>query len=275
VNNTENIFEELNKMRNLIVAKAGTVISEQANLGADVGTIMRELDKFNSDESKIVNIVKKYKDKGSFKSFIDQYKTISGKDFGSDVFRAIQPYNDKTEWNDLSNHLKSLGITLGTATTNRGNSSSATFTGLDGATKTGNSRQKNTNIIYCSVKNGIIVNPSSMHNGKKWDEYVKTYKLTADEIAKAKASCGSKGGVKTNTGTKTTGGGSNSLGEYSKQVQTSLGITPTGQLSDTDLDAILKRLEGGEISGEVSQGTNPIPMDANGQPDLDKILASL
>ena len=127
----ENIFEELNKMRNLIHTRPGVVISEQANAGADVGAIMRELDKTNSDESSIVNIVKKYKDKASFKNFTDQYKTISGKDFGTDVFRAIQPYNDKTEWADLSNHLKSMGITLGTATTNRGNSSMATLTGLD------------------------------------------------------------------------------------------------------------------------------------------------
>ena len=126
-----NIFEELDKMRNLIHTRPGVVISEQANAGADVGAIMRELDKFNSDESAIVNIVKKYKDKASFKNFTDQYKAISGKDFGTDVFRAIQPYNDKTEWADLSNHLKSMGITLGTATTNRGNSSMATLTGLD------------------------------------------------------------------------------------------------------------------------------------------------
>ena len=127
----ENIFEELDRMRNLIHTRPGVVISEQANAGADVGAIMRELDKTNSDESSIVNIVKKYKDKASFKNFTDQYKTISGKDFGTDVYRAIQPYNDKTEWADLSNHLKSMGITLGTTTTNRGNSSAATLTGLD------------------------------------------------------------------------------------------------------------------------------------------------
>lgn len=126
-----NIFEELNKMRNLIHTKAGVVISEQANASADAGTIMRELDNFNSDEQKIVNILKKYKDKASFKSFTDQYKTISGKDFGADVFRAIQPYNDRKEWDDLKAHLSSMGVTLGTTTTNRGNSSAATLTGLD------------------------------------------------------------------------------------------------------------------------------------------------
>ena len=130
----ENIFEELGRMRNLIHTRPGVVISEQANAGADVGAIMRELNKNNSDESAIVNIVKKYKDKASFKNFTDQYKTISGKDFGTDVYRAIQPYNDKTEWADLSNHLKSMGITLGNANTGgtpQRPEYSATFKGLD------------------------------------------------------------------------------------------------------------------------------------------------
>jgi putative IMPACT (imprinted ancient) family translation regulator len=64
---------------------------------------MRELDKTNSDESKIVNIVKNYKDKASFKNFVDQYKAIAAKDFGAaDVARAIQPFNDPTEWEDLA-----------------------------------------------------------------------------------------------------------------------------------------------------------------------------
>jgi hypothetical protein len=134
VKQKENIFEELGRMRNLIHTRPGVVISEQANAGADVGAIMRELNKNNSDESAIVNIVKKYKDKASFKNFTDQYKTISGKDFGTDVYRAIQPYNDKTEWADLSNHLKSMGITLGNANTGgtpQRPEYSATFKGLD------------------------------------------------------------------------------------------------------------------------------------------------
>ncbi len=192
----ENIFEELNKMRNLIHTRPGVVISEQANAGADVGAIMRELDKTNSDESSIVNIVKKYKDKASFKNFTDQYKTISGKDFGTDVFRAIQPYNDKTEWADLSNHLKSMGITLGTATTNRGNSSMATLTGLDTpaalkpeVAKLAADRQKNINGIFCSVKNGTIINPSSKFNNTSWETWKSTYKPTEAELTVAKNSC--------------------------------------------------------------------------------------
>ena len=125
------INEEINSMKFLLNYKRGVVISEQANNAEDVGTIMRELDKTNSDESNIVNIIKKYKDKSSFKTFIDQYKAISGKDFGAEIIRAISPNNDPTEWNDLKTHLATMGITLGDATTNGGNSSVATFTGLD------------------------------------------------------------------------------------------------------------------------------------------------
>jgi hypothetical protein len=104
------------------------IIFEQDTTDADVGEIVRELDKTFSDEQKIVDIIKKYNNKSSFQNFVNKYKTISGKDFGSDIARAIQPYNDKTEWNDLKTHLSPLGITLGSVVTN--GRTSATFDGL-------------------------------------------------------------------------------------------------------------------------------------------------
>jgi len=129
--NKENIFEELNKMKNLMVAKGGTVISEQTNnVGTDVGTIMQELNKFNSDEQKIVDIVKKYKSKSEFQNFLNQYKSISGKDFGVDVYRAVTPSSDKKEWDDLKSHLSTIGITLGNFIDNNKKIYSATFGGL-------------------------------------------------------------------------------------------------------------------------------------------------
>lgn len=128
----ETMLEELNKMKNLMVAKSGTVISEQENVGGDVGTIMQELNKSNVDEKKIVSILKKYTTKDSFKNFLNQYKSISGKDFGGDMGKAIQPYNDRTEWNDLKNHLLVLGVTLGNQV--KGGYSWATFSGLDTST---------------------------------------------------------------------------------------------------------------------------------------------
>ena len=274
----ENIFEELNKMRSLIHAKPGVVISEQANAGADVGTIMRELDKNNSDESAIVNIVKKYKDKASFKSFTDQYKTISGKDFGTDVFRAIQPYNDKTEWNDLKAHLGTMGITLGNVI-GKGGIGSATFEGLDtpaaaapAAPVAGGRTPEainNINAALCNVRGGKIT--SGYYKDKPWSHYKTLYTVTAAEESEAQKTCPTvQTGIRVGGGTG--GGRANVVSDYSKQIQTSLGSSPTGKMSSQDLDLILKTLNGEDVSGEVSQ---ELPTDASGKPDLDKILASL
>lgn len=50
-------------------------------------------------------------------------------------------------------------------------------------------RQKNINNAFCAVKNGVIVNPSSSHNGTKWPDYVSTYKVTTAEIATSQKKC--------------------------------------------------------------------------------------
>jgi hypothetical protein len=109
------------------------IIFEQDTTDADVGDIVRELDRFNSDEQKIVDIIKKYKNKSSFQNFLNKYKTISGKDFGSDVARAIKYPGDEKEYMDLKNHLKTFGITLGQTA---GSSGRGTLT-FDGLSKTG------------------------------------------------------------------------------------------------------------------------------------------
>jgi hypothetical protein len=54
-------------------------------------------------------------------------------------------------------------------------------------------RQKNINNSFCSVKNGVIVNPSSGENGKQWSQYVIDYKVTAAEIAISQKKCPNSG----------------------------------------------------------------------------------
>jgi hypothetical protein len=280
VKQKENIFEELNKMKNLIHTRPGVVISEQVNASADVGTIMRELDKFNSDEPKIVNIIKNYKDKASFKNFVDQYKAISGKDFGTDVFRAIQPNSDRTEWNDLKTHLSSLGVELTSNYAGDGNGGGAyaIFGGLTAPTSSGTA---NTDDLWKTTYSCVTTQPgvkqSKMKNGStvyvlgQVVYYANGRKKLADGTMR-NYSCTTefKSGSRGNTG-----GRANVVSNFSKELQTSLGMPPTGQLSDADIDSILKRLEGGESVGATSSDTQSIPMDANGQPDIDKIIASL
>jgi|LakMenE18May11ns_1017448.scaffolds.fasta_scaffold9807245_3 hypothetical protein len=115
------------------------IIKEQDNTDADVGEIQRELDEFNSNEQKIVDIIKKYNNKSSFQNFLNKYKTITGKDFGEDVYRAIRPNTDPTEWNDLKTHLSSFGITLGKSV-NSQSRGIATFQGLSDQKDTDNSK---------------------------------------------------------------------------------------------------------------------------------------
>jgi hypothetical protein len=283
VKQKENIFEELGRMRSLIHTRAGVVISEQANPSADVGTIMRELGNANSDESKIVNILKNYKDKASFKNFVDQYKTISGKDFGADIFRAIQPYNDKTEWDDLKNHLKTLGVSLiHQVRDNRQGGSYAIFGGLSGAAP----GVTNTDDAWKTTYNCVTTQPGAkavkMRNGSTAYLVGQIYyyangrkKLADGTMGNYSCSTEFRAGTSNNSGRQNRGS-SNVVSGYSKELQTSLGVTPTGQLSDADIDLILKRLEGGETGGSTSSlDTQLIPMDANGQPDIDKIIASL
>jgi hypothetical protein len=278
VKQKNNIFEELNKMKNLIHVKAGVVISEQANVGTDVGTVMRELGAtFNADEDIVVNTIKKYKDKASFKSFVDQYKAITGKDFGSQLILSISPYNDKKEWNDLKTHLASLGVTLGNTTTNRGNSSTATFGDLDTpAVAAAGERTpetiKSINATFCNVRGGKI--SSGFFQGQPWSNYKTKYSVTATEESEAQKSCPT---VKTGIVAGSANRGNDYariVGDYSKKVQTSLGASPTGQLSDNDLEKILSQLSG-EVSGGVNQTVQGLPTTADGQPDLEKILASL
>ena len=56
-------------------------------------------------------------------------------------------------------------------------------------------RQKNINNAFCSVKNGVIVNPSSGENGKKWRDYVSDFTVTAAEIATSQKKCPNSGAV--------------------------------------------------------------------------------
>jgi len=264
-------------MRNLMVAKAGTVISEQANAGADVGAIMRELDKNNSDESAIVNIVKKYKDKASFKNFTDQYKTISGKDFGADVIRAISPYNDKTEWADLSNHLKSMGITLGTATTNGGNRSIATLTGLDTpAAQVANADDAWKTTYSCvttqpGAKAVKTNNAGTAYLVGQIYYYANGRKMLADG-SMASYSCATE--FKSRTANSGSGSGSGSR-QSSSSVNTrfadsakSLGIQD-GKMDLQTLQSILKTLEGGQSTQAVASTAT------QGTPDLAQLTAAL
>ena len=182
--NTVNIFEELNKMKNLIHVKRGTVISEQSD---PFSCIKSDLDKKNIEFTiqPSGSLTYKVGYDGSIWLF-KANKTWSQADpqtqkidftgkwecTGDASFRIIS--NDQQQWLS-SDKLGWVDIAE---------------TSSDGGAKTElTARQKNINFEYCNVKNGKIENAKSSSNGMTWESYVSTYKITAEEIAAAKATC--------------------------------------------------------------------------------------
>jgi len=64
-------------------------------------------------------------------------------------------------------------------------------------------RQKNINNSFCSVQNGVIVNPASGENGKQWSQYVIDHGVTAAEIAISQKKCPNSGAAVKTAAVKT------------------------------------------------------------------------
>jgi hypothetical protein len=188
-----NILEEINKMKNLIRTKAGTVISEQpTDINADIETIKKEVSKgalVNSDEQLIVNTLKKYKTKEEFQNFLSQYKATTGKDLSNVITGPLEVSNDKTEIEDLKSHLSTFGVTLDFKSDPKTGSPIATFGGLSATPPAAGAvteRQKGITDRYCSVKDGFYIINNKKHD---WNVYVSSLKVTEAEIAEAKKTC--------------------------------------------------------------------------------------
>lgn len=182
--NIVNIFEELNKMKNLIHVKRGTVISEQSDPFSCIKSD-RNQKKINLAIQPSGSLTYEVGSDGSIwlfktnKTWSQANPQTQKIDFtgtwectGDASYRIIS--NDQQQWLS-SDKLGWVDIAE--------NSS-------DGGAKTElTARQKNINFEYCNVKNGKIENAKSASNGMTWQSYVSTYKITAEEIAAAKSIC--------------------------------------------------------------------------------------
>lgn len=66
------------------------------------------------------------------------------------------------------------------------NPQASPYSGLWGGIKQMIDRSKNVANMYASVKNGVIVNPSSKMNGMKWVDYMTKYNIRPEELQAAK-----------------------------------------------------------------------------------------
>ena len=109
MNNKVNILEEISKMKNLIDAKAGTVISEQTPF-KDIQT---SVDAFNrasygmlgTNISGIKNVLNSIPDKNTFILFFNKINADSGKSLGRHIADELESGN-ATEALDIANIIK-------------------------------------------------------------------------------------------------------------------------------------------------------------------------
>jgi hypothetical protein len=187
MNNKSNIFEELNKMKSLIHAKSGTVISEQpANIATDIDTIVKNIGSLSlssENEKTVVNtIINNSKTKQDFENLLSQFKSKTGKDLVTELPKVLQPGRDANEVSQLKNHLSKIGITM-SDTKRDGKWAGFTFGSLGGSVN----RQQSITANYCAVKDGKIRHS----NGAifDWNTYASSNKVTEAEIAEAKKTC--------------------------------------------------------------------------------------
>ena len=185
MNNKVNIFEELNKMKNLIYAKSGVVISEQ-NIATDIDTIVKNIasNSLSSENEKAVvnTIINNSKTKQDFENLLSQFKSKTGKDLATELPKVLQPGRDPNEVSQLKNHLSGIGITMG-ETKRDGRWEGFSFTGLGGSS----SRQQVITTNYCAVKDGKVRHSNGVVFD--WNTYASSNKVTEAEIAEAKKTC--------------------------------------------------------------------------------------
>jgi hypothetical protein len=128
------------------------------------------------------------------------------------------------------------------------------------------------NATFCNVRGGKI--SSGFFQGQPWSNYKTKYSVTTAEETEAQKSCPT---VKTGIVAGSSNKGNDYariVGDSSKKIQSTLGMSPTGQLSDDDLQKIIGLLNG-EVSGEVNQTTKDLPKTADGQIDVEKMIELL
>jgi hypothetical protein len=180
------------------------LIQEQ-DLEKDVDTVNKELGSlFRTDEENVVDILKKYDTTDKFNQFLNKFKEITKTDLGTAFGNSFAPSSDVSEWNQLTDHLKGIGISLkheigkgGDNITKIGGEVPAT-SGEVPATKGYDSlrRVKEIKDTVCTAEKGtvegrpvITIGPAKGNDLLKWAE---RYGVTNQEIEEARKSCGKK-----------------------------------------------------------------------------------
>jgi hypothetical protein len=272
------VQEEIALMKKLFETKGGFLIFEQAAspeqeiydllrkgsvgvMGTNVELLKQGFGKF-TDAKQLLAVEKMMSEKP-----IGTYKTIV------DLLKGELEQDNEKDFVELQKLVAPKGITL--AATTQKTASGLPFLNLQTIKVTsgnpatpqqpqkGNDRQTNVNNTFCSVKGGIIINPSSRNNNVKWVDFVKTYKVTDPEIKTAKGTCPNSELAKTYK--NTSGSGQQNVSQrFSKSLSTA-GIQ-NGKMDVQTLQTIINTLEGGQSNQSTS---------SQSQPDLAQLTAAI
>ena len=296
-----NIFEELNKMKNLINTKRGVVISEQTMVGmiptASAAPAAPAAPK--SEEQKIADgivsatqgggtnkknflgSINKIKDSKQFWNINAYLKTVGNKLDFAGIVNDEMDNDDGVDVQTIVNKLKSIGVGSTADINEYNNFKPGTFKfGPEGqanpaaaAPEELTKREELWKTTYSCVTTQPGAKAIKLKDGTTSYLVGQIYYYNT---GRKKLADGTMKNYSCSTEFKSGNNKSNDyariVNDYSKQIQSSLGSSPTGKMSSQDLDLILKRLNGEDVSVEVPQ---ELPKDVTGKPDLDKILASL
>jgi hypothetical protein len=266
VKEKSNIFEELNKMKNLIKTKRGVVISEQEFNEDVIGSYERaELNKIDpGTEHRTADDIAAANKK---QAELDAEYNVASTTGWFDKFPILMAFLKDTSYFKVI-HYPSVRYK---------------DTGLLAAQRTG----ENEKYYYGFMPDGKFYISDGWDNllAKKpvADTWAGTWKVDGTNLiintsdgdsftsATKKWKSDEEKNKKSNSGVGNPGGGNNTnaLSNQVKEIQSALGLQPTGQLSDEELNKILSALEG------ESQQNVELPTTADGQLDLQKILTSL
>ena len=115
-------------------------------------------------------------------------------------------------------------------------------------------RQTNINKVYCGLNNGVIT--GGTWKDRKWDEYVKTYKISSNEIQAAKKSCPKTNQTKQNSGNRQQI--ISQTENNTKAIQKLLKLPETGIMDTTLLQKINEALNGGGQQSQPRPQVEPI-----------------
>ena len=191
MNNKVNLTEETNRMRNLFGYKAGKVISEQEiNSSKYLNEQDNDSDPSNDADNlnpQVNNSKPEIAIPGISQAAVDKILAFSKENKsgyrGSYLFPPQQSVIDGEFGAGTYNRF----FYGGGEDVLKGNKIFKTVVDDGSNQKNVNTREQNLIAIYKLVdKDGVIRAPGSQMNNVKWEDYVKTYKVTNDEISKLK-----------------------------------------------------------------------------------------